>query len=81
MSRDLDDPTASSPVDLATQTYLSVDEALAYLRFRTRKALYAWADRQRIPKCRRGRTLLFLRRDLDEALQGLQTSRALRLAR
>jgi Helix-turn-helix domain len=55
---------------LARQTYLTVDEAVIYLRFVSRAAIYHWADRQGVPKCRRGRVILFLRRDLDEAVRG-----------
>lgn len=58
-----------APVDLSRQTYLSVPEATVYLRFQSKKALYCWVAEHGIPKCRRGRVLLFLRRDLDEAVQ------------
>ena len=49
-------------------TYLTADEAREYLRFKTIRALYHWASANAIPKCRRGRAMLFLRRDLDEAV-------------
>lgn len=49
-------------------TYLTADEAREYLRFKTIRALYRWASANAIPKCRRGRSMLFLRRDLDEAV-------------
>lgn len=62
-----------APLDLSRATYLNVAEAVDYLRFtdakNPKRALYEWARRNQIPKCRPGRTgrLLFLRRDLDEA--------------
>lgn len=50
-------------------TYLSAEEAREYLRFKTMKGLYHWVDANGVPKFRRGdRKLLFLRRDLDEAV-------------
>ena len=55
---------------LARQTYLTVDQAVQFLCFPSRAAIYHWADRQGIPKCRRGRVILFLRRDLNEAVCG-----------
>jgi hypothetical protein len=63
-------PAPFDPDVLARQTYLTVAEATIYLRFGSRMALYHWIARTRIPRCRRGRTLLFLRRDLDDAVQG-----------
>jgi hypothetical protein len=56
-------------LDLAGKTYLTVFEASRYLSFNTEKAFYSWVDRHSVPKCRRGGRLLFLRRDLDEAVQ------------
>lgn len=60
-------------LDLERQTYLTVSEAVVYLRFtrcvQPENALYQWVRDHRIPKCRRGRTVLFLRRDLDQAVQ------------
>jgi hypothetical protein len=58
-------------VSLST-TYLTADEARDYLRFRTIRALYRWASANAVPKCRRGRSMLFLRRDLDEAVGNTQ---------
>lgn len=49
-------------------TYLTTAQTVAYLQFASVDALYVWVSRQRIPKCRRGRTVLFLKRDLDEAV-------------
>lgn len=49
-------------------TYLTSEEAREYLRFKTIRALYRWASANAVPKCRRGRSMLFLRRDLDEAI-------------
>jgi hypothetical protein len=55
---------------LVKRTYLTVDEAIAYLGgFPTRQAFRVWATRAGIPKCRAG-GLRFLRRDLDVAVQG-----------
>lgn len=56
-------------VDVSRATYLSVPEAVEYLRFGSAPAFYMWVGRHQIPKCRTGRRLLFLRRDLDEAVQ------------
>lgn len=58
------------PVDLSRKTYLSVAEVMEYGSFSSANAVYIWAHRKRLPKCPgRGRTVLFLRRDVDEALQ------------
>lgn len=56
-------------LDASGQTYLSAAEACDYVRSPTLRAFYAWIERQRIQKFHRGRRLLFLRRDLDEAVQ------------
>jgi hypothetical protein len=62
-------PNLPTPtLDFSRATYLSVPEAVTYLRFSSRDALYRWVRRYRIPKCGTGR-VLFLRRDLDEAMQ------------
>lgn len=54
---------------LATRTYLTVVEAMAYIGgFRTQHAFRVWVTRRGIPKCRAA-GLRFLRRDLDEAVQ------------
>jgi len=50
------------------QTYLTTDEAAIYVRCETRAAFYEWIHEYRVPKCKRGRLNLFLRRDLDEAV-------------
>lgn len=68
-----DADVSRAPLDLerlSRQTYLTVDELVAYLRFPSRKAAYHWVIVSGIPKCRRGRTLLFLRRDVDGLVQG-----------
>jgi hypothetical protein len=52
----------------ASTTYLTSEEARDYLRFPTLRALYRWASSNAVPKCRRGRSMLFLRRDLDDAV-------------
>jgi hypothetical protein len=55
---------------LGTQTYLTVEDLVVYLRFPNGRAARAWVTRMGIPKCRRGgRTLLVLRRDVDRAVQ------------
>lgn len=55
---------------LGTQTYLTVEELTAYLRFPSCGATRNWISRTGLPKCRRGgRTLLVLRRDVDRAVQ------------
>lgn len=55
---------------LASKTYLTAVEAAIYLGRPSVRALYKIVDTHRIPKCRCGRSLLFLRRDLDEFTQG-----------
>jgi len=66
---------AASSRPLASATYLTVPQAVDYLSFCSPAAFYMWVGRQQIPKCRTGRRLLFLRRDLDEAVQGRGTGR------
>lgn len=51
-------------------TYLTTEEARDYLRFPTVAALRMWAHRHNVPRLKRGRTVLFLRRDLDDVVQG-----------
>lgn len=64
---------AHAPLDLerlGRQTYLTVQELTAYLRFPSERACRMWLSRAGVPKCRRGgRTLLVLRRDVDNAVQ------------
>jgi len=62
--------TSTSAVDLSTQTYLTIPQVREYLQFPSEDAVYRWVYRHRIPKCRVGRKLLFLRRDLDDAVRG-----------
>lgn len=50
-------------------TYLTAKEAAVYLRFSTVRAFYEWVRRHGITKLRKGRRVLFLRRDLDDALR------------
>lgn len=50
---------------LATQRYLSLDEAADYLRFPSPNAFWMWAKRQDIRPCKAGRTNLYLRADLE----------------
>lgn len=70
---------ASAPAPLERQTYLSVDDLLIYLRCQKRQQIYDWLRENPIPRCRMGRRLLFLRRDVDEIIQGGR--RGLRLTR
>lgn len=58
------------PLDvLATSLYLTVPEGAAYLRFPSVHAFECWLTRRAVPRCRRGRTVLFFRRDLDAAVR------------
>lgn len=71
------------PIDherLSRKTYLTIRETQAYLSFPSEGAVYQWARKAAIPKCHRGGTILFLRRDLDEAVQGIPSRRSLRSA-
>lgn len=55
--------------DLATRTYLTVDQAMAYLGgFPSENAFRLWVRRRGIPKCR-ANGLRFLRRDIDQSVQ------------
>lgn len=51
-------------------TYLTAAEARDYLRFATTNAFRLWVRRHGVPKLKRGRSLLFLRRDLDDVVNG-----------
>ena len=52
-----------------SSTYLTVEEAMHYLSgFDTADAFRKWVKRHGVPRFRVGRTLRFLRRDLDEAV-------------
>jgi hypothetical protein len=67
------EPRELSPAALEAlprQTYLDTNEACVYARFLTLDAFYTWVRRHSVPKLKRGRSLLFLRRDLDDVLQG-----------
>lgn len=50
--------------------YLTVAEAVQYLRLNTRQALYNHIARNRLPTLRRGGRYLFDRRELDLWLRG-----------
>jgi excisionase family DNA binding protein len=54
---------------LATSTFLTVPEAAVYLRFATVRAFEKWLERHPTPKARRGRTVLFYRKDLEAAVR------------
>ena len=58
---------AARNLALATQTYLSLEEAGRYTR-RSPEAFRQWARRARLPKCRMGRSVLYRRRDIDLAI-------------
>lgn len=62
--------SAAAIEGLCRQTYLDTDETCHYLRFETLDALYAWMRRHVVPRFKRGRILLFARRDLDAVLAG-----------
>jgi hypothetical protein len=50
--------------------YLLSDEAARFLRFNTRALFVKWAKRNRVPVCRRGRTLLYKRAVLEAFIEG-----------
>ena len=50
--------------------YLTVKEAIEYLRLPSQSALYHLIKDQRLPFCRRGRRYLFDRLELDAWLRG-----------
>ncbi len=60
------DITAPTPAS----TWLTADEAAAYLRLPSRKALYAAAARGGVPVHRLGRRVRFSRPELDRLLRG-----------
>lgn len=61
---------SDTPLDqLARSVFLTVPEAAAFLRFPSVKAFHEWARRRAIPRCRRGRVLLFYRKDLEAAVR------------
>jgi excisionase family DNA binding protein len=59
--------TPNAPV-LPRTDWLDADEATAYLRLPTRKALYAAVARGTVPAHRLGRRMRFLRPELDALL-------------
>jgi hypothetical protein len=67
---------ADASIDLSRQTYLTVRQTRHYLGFPSEMAVYHWAIRYAVRKCRRGSMLLFLSRDLDEAVQQDRHGRA-----
>ena len=56
------------PLDFSRDTYLTVREAMQYLKLPTPKAVYNWTYRRRVPRCHAG-GLRFLKRDLDKHAQ------------
>ncbi len=58
-----------APLDLSREVYLTVAEAARYTRSVSVPAFRKWAYRAHLPKCRRGRRVLYFRRDIDAALQ------------
>lgn len=57
------------PTPAAPGPWLSADEATAYLRLPTRKALYAAVARGTVPAHRLGRRVRFHRGELDALLK------------
>lgn len=55
--------------------YLLTDEAARYLRFNSPALFRKWAQRNRVPVQRRGRTLLYDRAVLDAFLMGKRWTR------
>lgn len=62
-------PPAVDHQVLATQRYLSQEEAAAYLRFPSRGAFWAWAKRQGLKACKAGRLNLYRRVDLEQHVE------------
>lgn len=52
-----------------TSPYLALPDVVTYLRFVSDNAARKWLVRHRVPVCRRGRGLLYLRADLDAIVQ------------
>jgi excisionase family DNA binding protein len=65
-TRDVRDPALDA---LRAQAYLTADQAAVYVACPTRGAFYKWRSRSGVRTYRRGRRVMFKRRDLDEALQ------------
>lgn len=63
-------PLASEPTARLGSPYLTPREAAAYLRYAAVSVLYQAVRSQGIPVCRRGRSLLFHREQLDRWLAG-----------
>ncbi len=61
--------TTDPPVALAPTEWLTPDEAVAYLRFPSRDALYQAVHRGQLPAHRLGRRLRFRRSELDARLR------------
>jgi hypothetical protein len=68
LSRTTRQQTNSVNTDSPCRTYLTAAEAVVYGRFPSVRAFHQWVYRRQVPKCA-GRRGLFLRRDLDEAIQ------------
>jgi excisionase family DNA binding protein len=60
---------APPPMSLAQAVWLNVDEAVRYLGLPSRRALYQCIRRGHVAVHRMGRSLRFLRSELDEALR------------
>lgn len=58
-----------APLDLSRQTYLTVSQTKDYLQLASIWSVYRWQKTNRVPTCRVGRSIRFLRRDIDEAVQ------------
>ena len=59
-----------TPAPEVQSPYLTAREAIVYLRLGSQSALYRLINEWRLPHGRRGRLLLFDRRDLDAWVRG-----------
>lgn len=62
--------SSQQPARAVDSPYLTLKEALQYLRFRTRQVLYYHIKENGLPVLRAGRALRFDKRDLDDWLRG-----------
>jgi hypothetical protein len=76
--------TPITPVDLSRAEYLNAVDAATHYRFPSVAAFRQWTYRHGIVPCRAGRSVRYLKVDLDNQLQGnrraVLRSRALRSA-
>jgi hypothetical protein len=63
-------PLSKTPIDVINRsTFLTVAEAADFVRSPTVAAFRQWAYRACLPKSRRGRTVLYRRRELEAAVR------------